>query len=128
VGRFIREMIYGVQARHSVLLTEVSRALAEPIGIKKTVERVSRQLGNARLWAGLTNRLLTLAAERVRETTLLILDLLDVHKKYAEKMEHLATVWDGSEKTKAKGYWTLNIVAAETSFAAILPPLLWLLL
>ena len=114
VCRFIAEMLLGIQARQSVRLTEVSRASDERIRTKKTVERLSRQLGNPGLWARLTDRLLELAAERVRETTLLILDLSDVHKKYAKKMEHLATVWDGSEKTKNRGYWTLNIVAAKT--------------
>jgi len=114
-------MIYGIQARQSVRLTEVSRALDEPIRIKKTVGRLSRQLGNPRLGTWVGGHLLTLAAERIRETTLLILDLSDVHKKYAKKMEHLARVWDGSEKEKAWGYWTLNIIGAETNSAQILP-------
>jgi hypothetical protein len=121
LARFVAEMIYGIQARQSVRLTEVSRALAEPIPIKKTVERLSRQLKNPRLARWLTNRLLLRAAGRVRDMTLLILDLSDVHKKYAQRMEHLATVWDGSEKTKNRGYWTLNIVGAETGSAQILP-------
>ena len=103
LARFVAEMIYGIQARQSVRLTEVSRALAEPIPIKKTVERLSRQLRNPRLARWLTNRLLMRAAERVRDMTLLILDLSDVHKKYAQRMEHLATVWDGSEKIKESG-------------------------
>jgi hypothetical protein len=121
VARFIGEMIYGVQARQSVRLTEISRALAEPIAIKKTVERLSRQLRIAWLGGWLTGRLLQMAAERVRETTLLIMDLSDVHKKYARKMEHLVTVWDGSEKRKDRGYWTLNVIAAETGSAQIVP-------
>jgi hypothetical protein len=114
-------MLYGIQARQSVRLTEVSRALAEPIPIKKTVSRLSRRLGQESLGAWLSSRLLTMAAERVRETTLLILDLSDIRKKYAEKMEHLAPVWDGSEKTKAWGYWTLNVIAAEANSAQVLP-------
>jgi hypothetical protein len=104
-----------------VRLTEVSRSLAEPIRIKKTVSRLSRQLGNPRLGRWLAGRLLRLAAERIRETTLLILDLSDVHKKYARRMEHLAPVWDGSEKITHPGYWTLNIIAAETGSAQVLP-------
>jgi hypothetical protein len=121
VHRFICEMIYGVQARQSVRLTEVSRALAEPISIKKTVERLSRQLRNPRLWTWITDRVLTLAADRIREMTLLILDLSDVHKKYARKMEHLAQVWDGSEGEKNIGYWTLNIIGAEIGSPQIVP-------
>jgi hypothetical protein len=114
-------MLYGIQARQSVRLTEVSRALTEPIPIKKTVSRLSRQLGQESLGTWLGSRLLGLAAERVRETTLLILDLSDIRKKYAEKMEHLAPIWDGSEKRKAWGYWTLNVIAAETNSAQVLP-------
>lgn len=121
ISRLVREMLYGIQARQSVRLTEVSRALAEPIPIKKTVSRLSRQLGHPRLGTWLAGRLLTLAAERIRETTLLILDLSDVQKKYAKKMEHLAPVWDGSEKEKSRGYWTLNIIGAETGSAQVLP-------
>ena len=60
-------------------------------------------------------------AERIKETTLLILDLSDIQKKYAKKMEHLAAVWDGSEKEKGWGYWTLNIIGAETNSAPIVP-------
>jgi len=119
--RFLSEMIYGVQARQSVRLTEVSRALSESIPIKKTVERLSRQLRHPHLGTWLADRILSLAAERVREMTLLILDLSDVHKKYARKMEHLAEVWDGSEQTKNQGYWTLNIIGAETGSAQIVP-------
>lgn len=121
VSRLVREMIYGIQARQSVRLTEVSRALDEPIPMKKTVTRLSRQLGNPRLGTWLGGRLLTLAAARIKETTLLILDLSDVHKKYAKRMEHLGMVWDGSEKEKGWGYWTLNIIGAETNSAAVLP-------
>ena len=121
VSRLVREMLYGIQARQSVRLTEVSRALAEPIPIKKTVSRLSRQLAHPSLGTWLASRLLAMAADRVRQTTLLIVDLSDIHKKYAEKMEHLAPVWDGSEKLKAWGYWTLNIIAAETNSAQVVP-------
>ena len=72
LARFVAEMIYGIQARQSVRLTEVSRALAEPIPIKKTVERLSRQLRHPRLARWLTNRLLMRAAGRVRDLTLLL--------------------------------------------------------
>ncbi len=43
--RFVAEMVFGIQARGSVRLTEVGRALGERISLKKTEERLSRQLG-----------------------------------------------------------------------------------
>jgi hypothetical protein len=58
VRRFIAEMIFGIQARQSVRLTEVARALGETITMKKTEERLSRQLGRADLWDALKDRIL----------------------------------------------------------------------
>jgi hypothetical protein len=119
--RFVAEMIFGIQARGSVRLTEVGRALGEEISLKKTEERLSRQLGRARLDREIQRRLIKQAAPRVDDDTLLVLDLSDVTKKYAEKMECLARVRDGSEKELGWGYWTLNIVGANTKGTTIVP-------
>lgn len=119
--RFVTEMIFGIQARGSVRLTEVGRALGEQITLKKTEERLSRQLGRERLDREIQHRLIEHAAPRIEEDTLLVLDLSDVTKKYAEKMEYLARVRDGSEKELSWGYWTLNIVGANTKGTKIVP-------
>jgi len=114
-------MIFGIQARGSVRLTEVGRALGEEISLKKTEERLSRQLGRRRLDREIQRRLIEHAAPRIDDDTLLVLDLSDVTKKYAEKMEHLTRVRDGSEKELGWGYWTLNIVGANTKGTTIVP-------
>jgi hypothetical protein len=119
--RFVAEMIFGIQARGSVRLTEVGRALGEKISLKKTEERLSRQLGRRGLERRLQRRLIEQASARIEDDTLLVLDLSDVTKKYAEKMECLGRVRDGSEKELAWGYWTLNIVGANTKGTKIVP-------
>jgi hypothetical protein len=119
--RLVTEMIFGIQARGSVRLTEVGRALGERISLKKTEGRLSRQLGRERLDREIQQRLIEQAAPRIEEDTLLVLDLSDVTKKYAEKMENLARVRDGSEKALGWGYWTLNIVGANTRGTKIVP-------
>ena len=119
--RFVTEMIYGIQARQSVRLSEVGRALGEETPIKKIVERLSRQLRRPDLASHLTNRLLRVAESQIDVSTLLILDLSDLQKKYAKKMEHLATVRDGSEKTEGPGYWTLHVVATEIASSRLIP-------
>lgn len=43
-ARLAWEVIYGVQSRASVRLSEIARALEEGIGLKKIVERLGRQL------------------------------------------------------------------------------------
>ena len=119
--RFMAEMVYGIQARQSVRLTEISRALGERISVKKNVERLSRQLGRWGLWWGVTGRLLKMAAKRIGEATLLILDISDLSKKYARRMEYMAKVRDGSEKEEGRGYWTLNVIGAEVGSARVIP-------
>ena len=42
--RFIEEMVYGIQTRGSVRLSEVARSLNEGIALKKTINRLSQQL------------------------------------------------------------------------------------
>jgi hypothetical protein len=119
--RFVAEMVFGIQARGSVRLTEVGRALGEGISLKKTEERVSRQLGRRGLERRLQRRLIEQASPRIEDDTLLVLDLSDVTKKYAEKRENLGRVRDGSEKELSWGYWTLSIVGASTKGTKVVP-------
>ena len=119
--RFVAEMVFGIQARGSVRLTEVGRSLGEKISLKKTEERLSRQLGRKGLERKIQRRLIEQAAPRIEDDTLLVLDLSDVTKKYAEKMENMGRVRDGSEKELGWGYWTLNIVGATTSGTKLVP-------
>jgi len=119
--RFVAEMVFGIQARGSVRLTEVGRALGEKILLKKTEERLCRQLGRRHLDREIQRRLIKHAAPRIEEDTLLVLDLSDVTKKYAEKMENMGRVRDGSEKDLGWGYWTLNVVGANTRGTKLVP-------
>jgi hypothetical protein len=119
--RFIGEMLYGIQARQSVLLTEVARALEEPISIKKSHERLSRQLSRKGLGEVLANNLLVRASKQIREDTLLIVDLTDISKKYAKKMQYLSMVRDGSSGQITDGYWVCSVLGAEVGRGDIIP-------
>ena len=119
--RLVTEMVYGIQARQSVRLTEVARALGEKISLKKTHERLCWQLRKVWLGIKLTDALLRMGAERIRELSLLVLDISDLSKKYAEKMEYMGKVRDGSEGVLANGYWTLNVVGTEVGETGIIP-------
>jgi hypothetical protein len=119
--KFVSEMLYGIQATQSVLLTEVARCLEEPISIKKSEERLSRQLARQGLAATLQDNLLEQAAGRIKEDTLLIIDPSDITKKYARKMQYLGRVRDGSEGQLADGYWVCNVIGAELHDNGIIP-------
>ena len=121
-GRFIQEAIYGIIASESVMLTEIGRQLESRVSLKKIEERFSRQLIKPGIWSCLQKSILSLASERVKEKSLLILDISDIKKKYAEKMEYLARVRDGSEGGEiVEGYWTNQVIASEVNSNEITP-------
>src|SRR5271156_3708876 len=90
---FVEEMVYGLSSSGSVLISEISRSLNEDIRLIKTENLLCPNL--------------------VKENTLLIIDLSDISKKYAQKMEYLAHVRDGSEGCISSGYWTCQVVGYE---------------
>jgi hypothetical protein len=119
--RFVAEALYGIAARQSVRLTEIGRALEEPIALAKTETRLSRNLGRPELGDHVGRAILREGARQVGERTLLILDLSDITKPYAEKMEYLAQVRDGSTGAITDGYWLCQVIAVENEDTAIVP-------
>jgi hypothetical protein len=119
--RFVSEMLYGMQASQSVMLTEIGRTLEEPISLSKTHERLSRNLQREGLGDIVQDNVLALAAPQVEQDTLLILDPSDIAKKYARKMEYLARVRDGSAHDFASGYWTLHVIGTQVGSSRMVP-------
>jgi hypothetical protein len=120
-GRFVEEMIYGIQARGSVRLSEIARSLSEKTSLKKRIDRLSRNLARADLGEEISAGILSEGARRIEEDTLLIVDPTDIAKKYAKKMECLAAVRDGSEKRQGEGYWIDTVVGARSDSSEIIP-------
>ena len=118
---FVTEMVYGMLAGGSVMLTEIGRQLSEETSLKHTVKRLSRNLARRELGRVLPSALLAEAAKHIDDDTLLILDPTDIAKSYAKKMEYLATIRDGSSKRLAKGYWMVSVVAARTGKKQLIP-------
>ncbi|MDE0442514.1 MAG: hypothetical protein OXL38_10385, partial [Gammaproteobacteria bacterium] len=87
--RFVDDMLLGMLISGSVRLTEIARALAESIPTHATHKRLSRNLGNARVGDVVAGNLLAEGAGVVRDDALLVIDLFEVVKPYAEKMEYV---------------------------------------
>jgi hypothetical protein len=119
--RFVGDMLYGIGASQSVLLSKVGRSLEEDIALIKTEERLSRNLQRPELENLVQDNVLEMAAGHIGQDSLLIIDPSDITKKYAKKMEYLATVRDGSAHDLGQGYWTLHIVGAELDSSKIVP-------
>lgn len=119
--RLVEEVIYGVSARQSVRLTEIGRALEERIPLAKTENRLSRNLDREDVGQTVAAAVLQEGVQRIKDRTLLVLDLSDLTKPYAEKMEYLARVRDGSAGKITSGYWTCHVVGVENGDNAIVP-------
>ena len=120
-SRFVTEAVYGMMVNQSVLLTEMGRTLEDDVSLKKIEERFCRQLGKKGLWELLHNSLIQNASSHIMDDTLLILDISDIQKKYAKKMEYVTDVRDGSENVIGKGYWTCSVIGAKTDRKDIIP-------
>ena len=119
--RFVEEMIYGMCASGSVLLSQVARCLEESIELHATHKRLSANLDKHELSEEISREVLSQGAKRVRKDTLLIVDPSDITKKYAKKMQYLAEVRDASDKKLGNGYWLCEVIGCETGEHDITP-------
>jgi hypothetical protein len=67
------------------------------------------------------NKLTIRGSARIQPNTVLALDLSDIRKEYTQKMEHFATVRDGSTGELHAGYWLCDVTAAEINGSEIVP-------
>ena len=109
-SRFVADMVTGLLLSGSVRLSEVARALAEPIPEHSTHKRLSRNLGNAEVGRVVAGNLLQAAAELIHTDAALVVDSFEVVKPYAQRMQYLAP---GTESAhgRRKGYSVCEIVS-----------------
>jgi hypothetical protein len=109
--KFIGSMLYGLLKGQSVLLTEIGRALEEEIALKKTVDRLARNLKRFEQAGTLTENYISIVKESIDEETIFILDPGEISKEYSRKQEKLCKVWDASKKRSVNGYKLVEITA-----------------
>ena len=117
-------LLHAMLKRHDVHVSELSRSLREQITPKKTEERLHRNLRRE----GLGRRLLEANSAKnraaIRAKRYCIIDLSDIQKPYATKMEGLGRVRDGDRSHRGaaeigNGLYWINGVMADAS--GILP-------
>ena len=111
--KFASDMIYGIIAAKSCKLTDIGRELKEDASLKKTVERLGRNLSdfseNDR--GILMDNYLAAVKKSIGSDTMLLIDGGDAIKPCSPKMESIGIVRDGSTGKFAPGYWTMGAVA-----------------
>lgn len=109
--KFTSQMIYGIFHSQSCHLSKIGRALNENIKLKKTIDRLSRNLNDFENGDILIENYLKTVKSQINDKTILIVDGSDITKTYTTKMEGISKVRDGSTGEYKLGYHTLGITA-----------------
>lgn len=118
--KFVQQMLYGILAGNSVHLSEIGRALKETITLKKTIERLSRNLHAFDGEQTLVNNYLSKVKQHVKDDyAVIVIDNSDITKPASKSMEALSLVHDGSTGEIKNGYQTIE--AAVLSEAEKMP-------
>jgi len=104
-------MLFGICGTGSPSVFNLAKFIQNKVSTKKTSERLYRNLRREGLAAELQNELYQIVGRRIKSDTFIIVDESDIIKPYAQKMEDLSYVYDGSKKETAPGYNLLNLFA-----------------
>ena len=95
--KFILQMVYGILESNTVHLSEIARSLEEKTSLKKTMDRLSRNLSLFNGKENITKNYTKLVKKESNEkSSVIIIDNSDITKTYSKKMEALSDVRDGS--------------------------------
>ena len=108
VQKFVHQIIYGIIKSRSVIAQRTALALDETIPLKKTCDRIYANLKRPFLHSDLMLSHMNKVAQKITDETPIIMDMSDIYKPKATKMEGLAKVWDGSEHKSNPGYFTFQ--------------------
>jgi hypothetical protein len=109
VQKFLHQMLYGIIKSHSVIVQRIAVSLEDRISLKKSCERLYRNLAKCSvLHELLMDAQIRQLAPEIKPDSAIVIDLSDINKSGAHKMEGLADVWDGSQSKTNKGYFTLQ--------------------
>jgi hypothetical protein len=110
--KFLAQMLYGLLVSQSILLTKIGRALQEETTLKKTEDRLSRNLNAFMPVIGCVHQnYLEIVEPLVDDDTIFCVDPGDITKKYSRHQEGLDWIRDGSDHKIAKGWYLYEVTA-----------------
>ena len=99
-NKFIRDMVYGIQATGDTIITDIARAVAPEDKHRNVENRLSRNLQAKGLHEKIRDAIQADAVRFIDRNTLVIYDPTDVCKPHSYKMEKLSLVRDASRSSK----------------------------
>ena len=110
--KFLSHMLYGLLVSQSVMLTQIGRALHEAIALKKTEDRLSRNLKAFRQDIGCVRvNYLEDIKPLIDNETIFCIDPGDITKRYSRHQEGLDWIYDASDHKPALGWYLYEVTA-----------------
>jgi hypothetical protein len=120
--KFITQMIYGLLDGNKAHLSEIARSLKETITLKKTIERLSRNLHDFDDGKQIMDNYISLVNQNIKnDYSVIIIDNSDIAKPCSKKLEALTNVRDGSTGEIVKGYQTIEAAVLTSNGKMPLP-------
>ena len=108
-SKFLLQMIYGILAGNKLHLSEIARSLNENITLKKTIDRLSRNLSAFKEKETVMKNYISEVKKQINEeNAVIIIDNSDITKPCSPKMEAISDVHNGSTGEIRKGYFTVE--------------------
>ena len=123
--KFVSQILCGVLFSENLILTNVASKVPHPGRLTAIAKRFRRHLADGisslkPLWFNY----LRLVHRRLDVDNLFIVDLSDIAKPYAKKMENLSLVRDGDKGCLVNGYWCMEVYCRDKN-GIIWPLILW---
>lgn len=107
--KFVLHMLYGILEGNKVHLSEIARSLKETISLKKTIDRLSRNLFAFEEKETVMDNYISLVKKQIDEDhAVIVIDNSDITKPCSPMMEAISDVRDGSTGEIKKGYFTVE--------------------
>ena len=124
-SKFIRDLLCGILFSDDLILTNLASKVPHRSTITAIAKRLRRHLASDRfIPKAILFAYLSIVHRKIDSDSLFIVDLTDIAKPYAKKMENIALVRDGDKKQLVTGYWCFEAYVLDKQ-KIIWPVLLW---
>jgi len=124
-AKFIGQLLCGILFSNNLILTNVASKVPCSGRLTAIAKRFRRQLADSKSYLKqLCSNYFSLVRRRLDMNSQFIVDLSDLAKPYAKKMENIATVRDGDKGCLVTGYWCMEVYCLDKD-GIIWPLILW---
>ena len=123
IQKTVAEMMYGLLESGSACISDISRALHEKTTLKKTIERITRNLKVSKWHETIENNHLSDLSDILNDDDIIVYDKSDLRKSRAKHMEKICKIYDGSKKETGKGYYLDTVCIVDKNREHVIPAL-----